>query len=65
MEYQYDGSLPRRSLEVSETLLHGGLDSSQQEQEQDLIRIHNTAAGTVLWFHIGFNADADKSRFFT
>ncbi len=30
MENQYDGGLQQRSLEVSETLLHWRLDSSQQ-----------------------------------
>jgi hypothetical protein len=30
MENQYDNGLPQRSLEVSDTLLHGGLDSSLQ-----------------------------------
>ncbi len=29
-ENQYDNGLPQRSLEVSDTLLHGGLDSSPQ-----------------------------------
>ncbi len=43
MEDQNDNGLPHRSLEVSDTLLHGGLDSSLQVTSKISIRIHNAA----------------------
>ena len=40
MENQYDNGLPHRSLEVSDTLLHGRLDSSLQVKSNKFSLIH-------------------------